>query len=92
MKARQPRTLESFTKADLVTLIRNRLWHSDPTSDLIWIEYQRVYADYMAQTETILAEMKACKLPQDWERYKSLDGQWTALQRKMVRAEKAVAV
>lgn len=92
MKARQPRTLESFTKADLITLIRNRLWHSDPTPDLIWIEYERVCADYMAQTETILAEMKACKLPQDWERYKSLDGQWTALQRKMVRAEKAVAV
>lgn len=76
------RTLESFSKQDLVTYIKQRWpFAHDRIAEMERIEWQRKekeIEDRMIELET---KMKTLSLPRDWNEYKILSGKWDAARR-----------
>lgn len=92
--SKTPRTLESFSKDDLVQHIKcsaGFIFHPDEIlRQLAWVEWQRKAKELERKSEALCAEMEACKLPQDWNKYKALSGEWDRVQRAWDRNNKAI--
>lgn len=83
MKTTQPRTLESFAKADLIALIRKRFWRIDESiRDLRFIEERRMLNEIETKQVAIEEELTTLTLPQDLDRYKTLSRKWDQLAAK----------
>ena len=72
-----PRTLESFDKQDMITLLKRRLFYSDETiRELTYIERERKGDELLAQMDALQADMSLLRLPHDFEQYKALSTKW----------------
>lgn len=88
-----PRTLESFSKQDLIAFIKKSMafyinggeWM---VRELSWIEGNRKFDELGAKMDALQAEMAKCSLPQDWRKYKDLSDKWEAANRAWDRAHK----
>lgn len=71
------RTLESFDKQDMITLLIRRLFYSDETiRELTYIERERKSNELLAQMDALQADMSLLRLPHDFEQYKALSAKW----------------
>lgn len=91
-----PRTLESFSKQDLIRFIKKG-WlfcfegEERVVRELSWIEYDRKSTELLAKMDALHADMAECHLPQDWGKYKELSDKWDATSRALSRLNKGLA-
>lgn len=88
-----PRTLESFSKQDLIEFIKGSSFFWDRNGEqmiheLAGIERERKFKELGAKMDHLQAEMAKCVLPQDWRKYKELADKWTAADRAWTRTYK----
>ncbi|KAF5046495.1 hypothetical protein DSECCO2_470140 [anaerobic digester metagenome] len=88
-----PRTLESFSKQDLVEFIKNSSFFWGRNGEqmihkLAGIERVRKFKELDAKLAALQAEMANCDLPQDWKKYKDLSEKWNAACRAWDRTYK----
>lgn len=87
MKATKPRTLESFSKADLITYMRQRVFFIE-NKHLEWIELSRLIDENLAKIEAVNADMRALSLPEDIKTYMHMDAKWQRLEKEYERLSK----
>jgi hypothetical protein len=88
-----PRTLESFSKQDLIAFIKKSMAFyinggERMVRELSWIEGNRKFDELGAKMDALQAEMAKCSLPQDWRKYKDLSDKWEAANRAWDRTHK----
>jgi len=90
-----PRTLESFSKQDLIEFIKKSMAFyfnggERMVLELSWIEGNRKFNELSAKMDALQAEMAKCSLPQDWLKYKDLSDKWEAANRVWDRTYKGL--
>jgi hypothetical protein len=90
-----PRTLESFSKQDLIEFIKKSMafyinGSERMVRELSWIEGNRKSNELGAKMDALQAEMAKCSLPQDWPKYKDLSDKWEAASRAWDRTHKGL--
>ena len=91
-----PRTLESFSKQDLIEFIKKSMAFNSKgeervVRELSWVEYNRKSTELSANMDALHADLAECHLPQDWGKYKELSDQWDATSRALDRLRKGIA-
>lgn len=89
------RTLESFSKQDLIHfIIKSGAFCSGGEErvvrELFWIELERKSTELNTKMDALQAEIDECSLSQDWSKYRDLSHKWGAASRALSRLYKGL--